>query len=85
MSYVGNMYSHLPVSVSKLNTMQCIVDVFTSGWINGKDWDMTQISSAGLKLNLVVCRWKTRKDLYPNQCSSNESEETGNKQTNWIR
>ena len=63
MSYVGNMYSHLPVSVSKLNTMQCIVDVFTSGWINGKDWDMTQISSARLKLNLVVCWWKARKDL----------------------
>ena len=63
MSYVGNMYPHLPVSVFELSTMQCIVDVFTSGWINGEDWDVTKISSTRLGLDQVVRWWEAGKDL----------------------
>jgi hypothetical protein len=43
--------------------MQCVIDILTSGRIDGKDGDMTKVSSAGFKLDFIVCRRKAGKNL----------------------
>jgi hypothetical protein len=63
MSDVGNMYPHLPITVWEFCAMQSIVDIFASRWVNGKDGDMTKVSTARLKFNFVVRRRKAGQNL----------------------
>ena len=63
MSHIRNVYSYLPVAVGQFNTVKSIVDIFAAGWIDGEDGEVTQVGSAWLQFDFVVCGRKTRQYL----------------------